>query len=123
MGVALGNFANAVIVDTTEAARSCVRYLKEHMLAPMTFLPLLGLKVSQLDRLHEAVNSNRTLRLAINCVSFNEQLSQAFDFLLGDVVIADTMADGRKFTYGDARELRISCKIVTLTGEAIAKNG
>uniref|UniRef100_A0A7S4VE94 Structural maintenance of chromosomes protein n=1 Tax=Alexandrium monilatum TaxID=311494 RepID=A0A7S4VE94_9DINO len=124
VNVALGKFLDAIIVDTTEAARRCVKYLKERMLPPMTFLPLNDLRVPPLDpRLAELVNDKRTLRLALNCVTFDERYNQAFEFLLGDVVFADTMTDGRNFSFGEARNLGLSCKVVTLHGEAIAKNG
>ncbi|CAE8619635.1 unnamed protein product [Polarella glacialis] len=33
------------------------------------------------------------------------------------------MADGRRLAFNEARTLGLSCKIVTLAGEAIAKNG
>jgi len=122
--VALGKFLDAIIVDTSEAARRCVKYLKERMLAPMTFLPLDDLRGPPLDpRLPELVNGRRALRLALNCVSFDERFAPAFEFLLGDVVFADTMADGRELAFGDVKNLGLGCKVVTLQGEAIAKNG
>mmetsp|Transcript_78339 Transcript_78339/g.229596 ORF Transcript_78339/g.229596 Transcript_78339/m.229596 type:complete len:1236 (+) Transcript_78339:77-3784(+) len=124
MNVALGKFLDAIIVDTSEQARRCVKFLKERMLPPMTFLPLDDLRVSAMDpRLGELVNSNRSLRLALNCVTFDECYSRAFEFLLGDVVFADTMVDGRNLAFGEAKNFGLSCKVVTLHGEAIAKNG
>eukprot|EP00913_Durusdinium_trenchii_P008462 g7947.t1 len=85
-------------------------------------------------RLHVAVNVamakfldaiivESRLRLGLNCVSFDEKYSRAFNFVLGDVVVADTMADGRRLAFGDSRKLGVTCKVVTLAGEAIAKNG
>merc|ERR1719162_588665 len=43
--------------------------------------------------------------------------------MMGDVVVADTMADGRRAAFGDMKALGLNCKVVTLAGEAIAKNG
>jgi len=124
VNVALGKFLDAVVVDTSETARACVRYLKEHMYPPMTFLPLGDLRVAPLDpRLQELANGQRSLRLGLNCLSFDERFARAFEFVLGDVVVADTMADGRRLAFGDAKALGLSCKVVTLAGEAIAKNG
>lgn len=124
VNVALGKFLDAVVVDTSETARACVRYLKEHTHSPLTFLPISDLKVPESDpRLQELVLAQRGMRLALHCVSFDEQYARAFEFLLGDVVIADTMADGRRFAYGDVRAHGIKCRVVTLAGEAIAKNG
>mmetsp|Transcript_65288 Transcript_65288/g.169650 ORF Transcript_65288/g.169650 Transcript_65288/m.169650 type:complete len:1234 (+) Transcript_65288:116-3817(+) len=124
VNVALGKFMDAVVVDNSEVARSCVRYLKERMLAPMTFLPLADLRITASDpRLAELVNNERASRLALNCVNFDERFARAFEFILNDVVITDTMADGRRLAFGEVRALGLNCKVVTLAGEAIAKNG
>mmetsp|Transcript_23018 Transcript_23018/g.66732 ORF Transcript_23018/g.66732 Transcript_23018/m.66732 type:complete len:1247 (+) Transcript_23018:117-3857(+) len=124
VNVALGRYVDAVIVENSETARACVRYLKERMLAPMTFLPLADLRVASLDpRLGEIVSNARAARLAMNCVAFDERFARAFEFVLGGVVVADTMADGRRLAFGEVRAAGLSCKVVTLAGEAIAKNG
>ena len=36
----VGQNIEAFVVDTEETARNCIKYLKEKMLAPETFLPL-----------------------------------------------------------------------------------
>lgn len=60
VNVALAKFLDAVVVESSEAARACVRYLKERMLPPMTFLPMADLRVSALDpRLQNLVQSQR----------------------------------------------------------------
>eukprot|EP00927_Polykrikos_kofoidii_P046821 TRINITY_DN4094_c0_g1_i1.p1 TRINITY_DN4094_c0_g1~~TRINITY_DN4094_c0_g1_i1.p1 ORF type:complete len:1245 (-),score=280.69 TRINITY_DN4094_c0_g1_i1:271-4005(-) len=124
VNVAMGKFLDAIVVDSGETARRCVRYLKEHMLPPMTFLPLSDLRVSRADhRLDELVSGRSTLRLGLNCVSFDERFARAFEFLLNDVVVADTMTDGRRLAFGDAPAAGAHCKVVTLAGEMISKNG
>eukprot|EP00439_Symbiodinium_sp_Y106_P032472 s3014_g3.t2 len=124
VNVALARYLDAVIVDSSDTAKACVRYLKERMLPPMTFLPMTDLRVAGLDpRLQSLVHSQKGLRLALNCIAFDEKFARAFDFMLGDVVVADTMADGRRLAFEDARKLGVTCKVVTLAGEAIAKNG
>lgn len=124
VNVALAKFLDAIIVESSEAARACVRYLKERMLPPMTFLPMADLRVSALDpRLQNLIQSQRGLRSGLNCVSYDEKYAKAFNFLLGDVVVADTMADGRRLAFEESRKLGVTCKVVTIVGEAIAKNG
>ena len=60
VNVALAKFLDAIIVESSEAARACVRYLKERMLPPMTFLPMADLRVSALDpRLQNLIQSQR----------------------------------------------------------------
>mmetsp|Transcript_6460 Transcript_6460/g.13994 ORF Transcript_6460/g.13994 Transcript_6460/m.13994 type:complete len:1237 (+) Transcript_6460:300-4010(+) len=124
VNVALGKYLDAIVVDTAETARNCVRYLKERLLAPMTFLPLNELRVPSIDpRLGELVAQERAARLALNCVNFDDRFARAFEFVLGGVVVTDSMADGRRMSFGEGRALGISFKVVTLAGEAIAKNG
>ncbi|CAE7836536.1 SMC1 [Symbiodinium sp. CCMP2592] len=124
VNVALARYLDAVIVDSSDTAKACVRYLKERMLPPMTFLPMTDLRVAGLDpRLQSLVHSQKGLRLALNCIAFDEKFARAFDFMLGDVVVADTMADGRRLAFEESRKLGVTCKVVTLAGEAIAKNG
>jgi len=124
VNVALNKFLDALVVDTSETARRCVKFLKERRLAPMTFLPLDDLRSPPPDpRLQELVNTKRALRLGLNCVSFDEGVARAFEFLLGDVVVADTMADARSLAFSEVKTLGLSCKVVTVAGEAIAKNG
>jgi len=124
VNVMLGKYIDAVVVDCSETAQRCVRYLKEHMLAPMTFLPLRDLKVSDPDpRVAELTKNQSTLRLGLNCVSFDEKVASAYEFLLRDTVVADTMADGRLFAFSSAKAVGVSCRVVTLAGEAIARNG
>jgi len=38
-------------------------------------------------------------------------------------VIANTMTDGRRFAFGDAKAVGFGAKVVIIAGEAIAKNG
>ena len=33
------------------------------------------------------------------------------------------MTDGRRLAFEDSKRLKVSCKVVTIQGEAIAKNG
>ena len=40
MTVALGRLADAVVVNTEESAFQCIKYLKDHRIRPLQFLPL-----------------------------------------------------------------------------------
>ncbi|CAE7186522.1 SMC1 [Symbiodinium microadriaticum] len=96
----LNGHLDAVVTQTVDGARSCVQHLKDGMMAPLTFLPLDNLKSMVMDRrLHEALQGRMKLRpaKALSCISFESPLSRAFDFLLSDVVIADSLDDGREF--------------------------
>lgn len=124
VNVALNGHLDAVVTQTVDGARSCVQHLKDGMMAPLTFLPLDNLKSMVMDRrLHEALQGRMKLRAALSCISFESSLSRAFDFLLSDVVIADSLDDGREFVFGVLKELGLKCRVVTLSGEVISRDG
>mmetsp|Transcript_41940 Transcript_41940/g.98382 ORF Transcript_41940/g.98382 Transcript_41940/m.98382 type:complete len:1245 (-) Transcript_41940:89-3823(-) len=124
IGVALGGAVDAVIVDNSQSGRQCVGFLKERRLDAMTFLPLRDLRAPQPDaRLHGALRNRRGLRAALSCLNFQERHAAAFSFLLGDVVIADSLDVGRQFAYGEMRPIGVSCRVVTLEGEQISRDG
>lgn len=124
VNVALAGYLDAMITDHAPAARQCVSFLKERMLEPMTFLPMENLRASLPDhRLQEAVRGHHGLRHAMSCVTFEARFARAFEFLLGDVIIADTLEEGRRFMFGECRSSGIGCRIVTLDGETISKDG
>ena len=101
VNVALSKYLDAVVVEDGSAARACVRYLKERMLPPMTFLPLADLRAGALDpRLQNLVQQQRGLRLALNCVAFDEKYAKAFGFMLHDVVVV-----------GGSRPLEAICRM------------
>lgn len=124
VNVALGGYVDAVITETMAGARRCVRHLKERMLGSFTFLPQDDLRGPAPDyRLEEAVRDKPTMRMALSCVTFDERHRRACEFLLGNVVIADNLADGRQFVFGELRAKRLTCKLVTVDGELISADG
>ncbi|CAE7652803.1 SMC1 [Symbiodinium sp. CCMP2592] len=126
LNVALSGHLDAVVTQTVHGAHMARSYLKDRMLAPLTFLPLdNGLLKSMVTdpRLHEALQGRTKLRPALSCISFESSLSRAFDFLLSDVVVADSLHDGREFVFGVVKELGLKCRVVTLSGEVISRDG
>mmetsp|Transcript_10485 Transcript_10485/g.23833 ORF Transcript_10485/g.23833 Transcript_10485/m.23833 type:complete len:1232 (+) Transcript_10485:70-3765(+) len=124
VSVALGGSADAIFVDTAESGRQCVRYLKERMLEAMTFMPLQDLRSPPPDpRLHAALRHRQGVRSAMDCITFQEKHARGFQFLLGDVIIADSLQVGRQFAYGEMRPAGISCRVVTMDGEQISRDG
>eukprot|EP00442_Polarella_glacialis_P052232 CAMPEP_0115079296 /NCGR_PEP_ID=MMETSP0227-20121206/18030_1 /TAXON_ID=89957 /ORGANISM="Polarella glacialis, Strain CCMP 1383" /LENGTH=1260 /DNA_ID=CAMNT_0002466785 /DNA_START=62 /DNA_END=3844 /DNA_ORIENTATION=- len=124
VNVALGGYLDAVITETVQGGRLCIQHLKDRMLDPMTFLPLDNLRSPPPDpRLQEALRGQHALRPALSCLSFDARLGRAFEFMLGDVVIADSMEEGRRFVFGELRAKGIGCRVVTLQGETISRDG
>lgn len=124
VNVALGGYLDAMITDTVEGGRQGIQYLKDRMLEPMTFLPLDNLRCPPPDkRLQEALRGHHQLWSALSCVNFDPRVSKAFEFMIGDVVIAANLDAGRRFAFEELRPRGISCRIVTLDGETISREG
>eukprot|EP00928_Gymnodinium_smaydae_P017712 TRINITY_DN16774_c0_g1_i1.p1 TRINITY_DN16774_c0_g1~~TRINITY_DN16774_c0_g1_i1.p1 ORF type:complete len:1263 (-),score=355.73 TRINITY_DN16774_c0_g1_i1:101-3778(-) len=126
VNVVLGGYMDAVVTDTAEAARECVRYLKQHMLRPMLFLPMDSLRVPAEDpRLQELVRSDGSgaLHVAINCIEFDPVFRDVFRFMLGDVVFAADLETATRVAFGPARARGVGCRFVSLFGETISREG
>lgn len=125
VNVALGGYLDSVIADTADGSRQCIRYLKERMLQPLTFLPLDNLRVLPPDRrVMDIVGGSPKLRPALSCVvPTNPQHSRAFNFMLADVVVADDLDVGRHFFFNQLQPHGLSCRVVTLSGETITRDG
>merc|ERR1712012_329486 len=53
----LGRYMEAIVVDTEQTAKECIRYLKDQMLEPETFLPLDYIQAKPLkERLRNIAN-------------------------------------------------------------------
>lgn len=123
VNVALGNYMDAVVTDSIQHARQCVQHLKERMMEPLTFLPMDNLRRAPEDRLKEALRGQKSLRPALSCISHEPHLNRAFQFMLSDVVVADTLEDGRRFVFEHLKDVGIKCRVVTLNGETISRDG
>jgi structural maintenance of chromosome 1 len=122
--MALGSYLDAIVVDSAAAGRQCVQYLKERMLEPMTFLPMASLNVQLDGRLREAVSQQDGMHMALSCITYDQDKhSRVFDFLLGTVVVADSLSAGRHFFFEELQKVGVNCRIVTMQGETISGDG
>merc|ERR1719353_1337272 len=127
--VALNGYLDAIVVDSADVGRQCVQYLKDRRLQPMTFLPMssLGSKVDA--RLRDLVSNEAGLRMALSCITVAEELHvRVFEFLLGNVVVADAkdadnLKNGKEFFFERSSKLGVHCRVVTLQGETISVDG
>ncbi|CAK0836942.1 unnamed protein product [Prorocentrum cordatum] len=124
INVALGGFIDAVVTDTRESSKRCIQCLKERFLDPMTFLPLDNLRGQPPNPLlTEALRNRDGLWPALKCVKARTGCDRAFEFLLGDVVFARSLPEGRRFVFEELRGRGIGCRLVTLDGETISRDG
>ncbi|EKF31739.1 structural maintenance of chromosome (SMC) family protein, putative [Trypanosoma cruzi marinkellei] len=117
--VALGKNLEAVVVDTTETAISCVRYLKEQRLPPMTFLPLDSVKGKEVnDRLR---TFGGTCKPVVDVIRYDTAIETAVQYALGQTLVCNGMAEAKHVAYGSEDGERF--KVVTVDGSVLMRNG
>ncbi|RNF20253.1 putative structural maintenance of chromosome (SMC) family protein [Trypanosoma conorhini] len=117
--VALGRNLEAVVVDTTETAISCVCYLKEQRLPPMTFLPLDSVQGKEAnDRLR---TFGGTCKPVVDVIRYDTAIEPAVQYALGQTLVCDGMTEARRVAYGSEDGERF--KVVTLDGSVLMRNG
>lgn len=117
--VALGKNLEAIVVNTMEVALSCVRYLKEQRLPPMTFLPLDSVQGKAVDDRLRTFGG--TCKPIVDVVRYDPELEPVIRFALGQTLLCDGVAEAKKVAYGQASGERF--KVVTLDGSLLLKNG
>ncbi|EAN77111.1 structural maintenance of chromosome 1, putative [Trypanosoma brucei brucei TREU927] len=117
--VALGKNLEAVVVDTSETAHACVRYLKERRLPPLTFLPLNSVNGSAVDDRLRTLGG--TCKPVVDVICFDASIEAAVRYALGQTLVCDTMGEGRRIAYGQSSGERF--KVVTCDGTVLRRNG
>lgn len=116
--VALGKFANAVVVDSADTAKECIAFLRRTRVRPATFLPLDSLRPEEPD--HALTQLGPAFRLARDVLVYDDRaLASAVAYAVGTTVIADTLPDAMSVRY--TRNIRV--KLVALDGSVVARNG
>ncbi|MDR3257707.1 MAG: AAA family ATPase [Mycoplasmataceae bacterium] len=118
---ALGRNIQNVIVDSTDDAKTAVDFLKRNKSGKATFLPLDTIKPRNIKDEHLEVLKMQEgfINTANNLVEFDNTYANAFNYLLGNVIVANdlnTAAILSKYTYQIYR-------VVSLDGDIIAPGG
>jgi chromosome segregation protein len=112
---AAGGSLSDLVVDSRETALECIAYLKENRLGRVRVLPL-----GRLVTPHKSVASADALKLAgvvdyaINLVDFDPKYRRAFEYVLTDTVVAETLEAVRDVD---------GVRVVTLDGDLQSKGG
>ena len=114
---ASGKVMDAIVVDNKAVAQDCIRYLKDQRVGICTFLPLDNLVSKPVpERLRQLGGS---FRACVDLVECETRFKPAVAYAVGNTVICDTLDDARDLAFTQGERL----KLVTLTGEMIAKSG
>ena len=116
---ALGGRAQNIITDTQATARRAIDHLKQNRLGRATFLPLDDVRgragISQQVR-----NAPGVIGEACDLIEYDRQYDAAFEYLLGGIVICDTIDDAINLRRNFRRDVGM---IVTRDGEVINPGG
>lgn len=109
-----GNF-NDLVVDTRETAIESINYLKEKRLGRARILPLRRLVTMRKSLASaEALKLPGVIDYAINLIEFDDKYRRAFEYVLGDTVVAENL-ESLKGVDG--------VRAVTLDGDLQSKGG
>ncbi len=112
LSIAAGGKIHFVIVETDQIAADAIRYLQEHKLGRVTFLPLNKLRPKPLPQLPPGSD---VLGFALDLLEYDPRFDAAFQVVFGSTLVIDTLDHARK---------RIgSFRMVTLDGSLLEPSG
>lgn len=96
----LGKYMEAIVVDTEHTGRQCIKYLKEQMLEPETFLPLDYLQAKPLKERLRNITDPYGVKLLYDVLYFEPQaISKAVMFATNNALVCETPEDANKVAY------------------------
>lgn len=116
---ALGGAIQNIVTDSESTAKSLIQFLKESHAGRATFLPLDALTVRGTIEGSPALSEPGAVGAASDLVTFAPEYRVLARFLLGRVLVADTIDNALKI----ARKYHYSLRIVTLEGEQLNPGG
>jgi chromosome segregation protein len=118
--VALGGAQQHIVTDTDQTAKQAITLLKTQNLGRATFLPLNTIRITKpRDAELLAASQPGALGFAAEVVSTDERYKPVVNYLLGRVIIAQTINAALVI----ARNSGFSVRIVTLDGELVNPGG
>jgi structural maintenance of chromosome 1 len=116
----LGKFMEAIVVDSEHTARQCIKYLKEQMLDPETFLPLDYLQAKPVKERLRSITDPKGVKLLYDVLQFEPQaVAKAVLFATNNALVCETPEDAMKVAY----ELGGRYDAVALDGTYYQKSG
>lgn len=113
-----GNIQNIVTEDETTAKRM-IGYLKKNRLGRATFLPLTSVRGKDNSKNEKYLAEEGILGFANTLVQTQEKYAGVLSYLLGRVLVADTIDHALAL----AKKSQYSLHIVTLEGEYLSPGG
>lgn len=116
---ALGGSIQNIVTDSEETAKHLIEYLKKNRYGRATFLPLTSMGNKDSFRQDRVFTEPGVLGLANTLVESDSQYQSLLNYLLGRVVVVDTIDHAIAL----AKKFKYSFRIVTLEGELLSAGG
>lgn len=116
---AVGRGLENIVVDSTQNAERAIAYLKSKGLGRATFLPLDLIRTQLPEGLQKIRTRPGVLGLAAELVEFDSPYTKVVHYLLGRVLVVETLNTGLAAFKG----VSFSLKVVTLDGDIINTSG
>ena len=113
---ALGGSIQNIVTDSEQTAKQLIEYLKKNRYGRATFLPLTSIGSKNTFNQDKALKEPGVLGLANSLVETDGQYEGLIRYLLGRVVVVDTIDNAIAL----ARKFQYSLRIVTLEGELLS---
>ncbi len=118
--VALGSNVQNIVIKSSDKVAELIERLKKENLGRATFLPLDLIRGRILSQQESNILSERgVIGVASKLIKYNDNLEEIFNFLLGRVIIVDTIENAVRLS----KKYNQAYKIVTLEGEVINPGG
>ncbi|MBO5371615.1 MAG: chromosome segregation protein SMC [Lachnospiraceae bacterium] len=116
---ALGGSIQNIVTEDEQTAKRMISYLKQNRLGRATFLPLTSVDGKAGIKNPEALKEQGVIGLANTLVQNDTKYNGITSYLLGRVVVVDTIDHAIAL----AKKYRYSLSIVTLEGESLRPGG
>ena len=116
---ALGGSIQNVVTKDEKTAKQMIEYLKTNRFGRATFLPMTSIVPKSLPEKEKILKEKGVIGIASELVRHAPEFDRLGEYLLGRVVVTDSMDNGLKL----AKKYRYTLRIVTLEGESLNPGG
>lgn len=117
--IALGGSIQNIVTEDENTAKSLIAYLKQNRYGRATFLPLTSITAKGAPVSEAVLREKGVIGLGSSLVRSDKKYAGLVTYLLGRIVIADTIDNALAL----ARKYKYSLRIVTLDGESLSPGG
>merc|ERR1719210_3041553 len=106
----LGRYMEAIVVDSESTARECIRYLKDQMLEPETFLPLDYIQAKPLKERLRNITNPRGVKLLYDVLQYEPaEIKRAVLFVTNNSLVCEISEDAMKVACKMKDDINLSC--------------